>query len=80
MSKTWLIMGASSGLGRLTTERILARGDRVVATARRQDSLADLQREHGHDRFAVPILDLTDTIVIRAVLASAFRQYGRTTR
>jgi NAD(P)-dependent dehydrogenase (short-subunit alcohol dehydrogenase family) len=35
MSKTWLITGASSGLGRLMTERLLARGDRVVATARR---------------------------------------------
>jgi hypothetical protein len=46
MSKTWLITGASSGLGRLTTERLLASGDRAVATARREDSLADLQREH----------------------------------
>jgi NAD(P)-dependent dehydrogenase (short-subunit alcohol dehydrogenase family) len=47
MSKTWLITGASSGLGRLMTERLLARGDRVVATVRREDSLADLQKEHG---------------------------------
>lgn len=35
MTKTWLITGASSGLGRLMTERLLARGDRVVATVRR---------------------------------------------
>jgi nucleoside-diphosphate-sugar epimerase len=76
MGKTWLITGASSGLGRLTTERILARGDRVVATTRRQDSLADLQREHG-DRLVVPALDLTDKVGIRAVLATAFRQFGR---
>lgn len=76
MSKTWLITGASSGLGRLMTERLLARGDRVVATARREDSLADLRREHG-DRLVVPVLDLTDTAGIRAVLASAFRQLGR---
>ena len=76
ISKTWLITGASSGLGRLMTERLLARGDRVVATARREDSLVDLQREHG-DRLVVPVLDLTDTAGIRAVLASAFRQLGR---
>jgi NAD(P)-dependent dehydrogenase (short-subunit alcohol dehydrogenase family) len=34
MTKTWLITGASSGLGRLMTERLLSRGDRVVATVR----------------------------------------------
>ena len=76
MSKTWLITGAWSWLGRLMTERLLARGDRIVATARRESSLADLQREHG-DRLVVPVLDLTDTAGIRAVLASAFRQLGR---
>ena len=35
MSKTWLITGASAGLGRLMTERLLTRGDRVVGTVRR---------------------------------------------
>ena len=28
MTKTWLITGASSGLGRLLTEKLLTRGDR----------------------------------------------------
>jgi NAD(P)-dependent dehydrogenase (short-subunit alcohol dehydrogenase family) len=77
MSKTWLITGASSGLGRLMTKRLLARGDRDVATVRREDSLADLQRKHCDRLVVVPVLDLTDTAGIRAVLASAFRQLGR---
>jgi NAD(P)-dependent dehydrogenase (short-subunit alcohol dehydrogenase family) len=51
-------------------------GKSRVATARREDSLADLQRKHG-DRLVVPVLDLTDTAGIRAVLASAFHQLGR---
>jgi NAD(P)-dependent dehydrogenase (short-subunit alcohol dehydrogenase family) len=76
MSKTWLITGASSGLGRLMTERLLGRGDRVVGTARREGALADLQTEHG-DRLAVAMLDLTDTPGIRAVVDNAFRQLGR---
>ena len=76
MTKTWLITGASSGLGRLMTERLLTRGDRVVATVRHEDSLADLQKKQTN-RLVVPVLDLTDTAGIRAVLASAFRQLGR---
>ena len=40
MSKTWLITGASAGLGRLMTERLLTRGDRVVGTVRREGALA----------------------------------------
>jgi NADP-dependent 3-hydroxy acid dehydrogenase YdfG len=63
MSKTWLITGASAGLGRLMTERLLIRGDQVVATVRREDAVADLQAQHG-DRLAVSTLDLTDTTAI----------------
>lgn len=37
--KTWLITGASSGLGRIMTEKLVGRGDRVIATARRTDAL-----------------------------------------
>jgi len=74
--KTWLISGASSGLGRLTTEHLLTRGDRVVATVRRQGALGDLQREHG-DRLAVASVDLTDTVGIRAAVDDAFRRLGR---
>jgi NAD(P)-dependent dehydrogenase (short-subunit alcohol dehydrogenase family) len=32
MSKTWFITGASAGLGRLMTERLLVRGDRAAAS------------------------------------------------
>ena len=71
-----MITGASSGLGRLMVERLLARGDRVVATARREDALADLQAEHG-ERLAVAMLDLTDSISIRAAVDNAFHQLGR---
>jgi NADP-dependent 3-hydroxy acid dehydrogenase YdfG len=66
MSKTWLITGASSGLGRLMTERLLAGGDHVVATVRREDSLADLQKEHGV-RLVSPVLDLTPCWRVRSV-------------
>jgi NADP-dependent 3-hydroxy acid dehydrogenase YdfG len=47
MVKTWFITGASSGFGRILTEKLLARGDRVAATVRRESSLDDLRVQHG---------------------------------
>lgn len=76
MRKTWLITGTSAGLGRLMTERLLERGDRVVATLRRPGTLAELQARHG-DRLQVLILDVTDTPALRRVVADAFERVGR---
>jgi NAD(P)-dependent dehydrogenase (short-subunit alcohol dehydrogenase family) len=75
-NKTWLITGASSGLGRLMAERLLARGDRVVALMRRTEALDDLVRAHG-DRLAVMALDLADTRRIRDIVDDAFAKIGR---
>ena len=41
-SRTWLITGCSSGIGRALAERVLARCERVVCTARDATRLADL--------------------------------------
>jgi NADP-dependent 3-hydroxy acid dehydrogenase YdfG len=46
MSKTWFITGASAGLGRLMTERLLSRSDRVAGSVRRADALDDLKGQH----------------------------------
>jgi NAD(P)-dependent dehydrogenase (short-subunit alcohol dehydrogenase family) len=76
MSKTWLITGTSSGLGRAMTEQLLNRGDRVVATVRRDDALADLQEKH-REILSVMKLDLTDTTSIRTTVDQAFQRLGR---
>ena len=47
MSKTWFITGTSSGLGRIMTEKLLARGDRVAATLRRTGALDELKARYG---------------------------------
>lgn len=75
MSKTWFITGASAGLGRLMTERLLGRGDRVAGSVRREGALDDLKRKHG-DRLLVPALDLTDRASIRAAMDDAFSRMG----
>lgn len=75
MTKTWFITGASSGLGLAMTEQLLARSDRVVATARRPEALDGLKRQHGG--LTVMTLELTDTLGIRATVDEAFRRMGR---
>lgn len=74
--KTWFVTGASRGLGRELTEQLLARGDRVAATARRPEQLDDLRAVHG-DRLRVRALDVTDTAAQRVVVDAAFDELGR---
>lgn len=76
MSKTWFITGASSGLGLEMTAQLLARGDKVVGTARRLDALDSLKQQYG-DKLTVMALELTDTSGIRATVDEAFRRMGR---
>lgn len=57
--KTIFITGASRGFGRLWTEALLERGDRVVATARNLTDLEGLKEQYK-DRFLPLQLDVTD--------------------
>jgi NAD(P)-dependent dehydrogenase (short-subunit alcohol dehydrogenase family) len=74
--KTWLITGASSGLGRIMAEKLLRRGDRVIGTARRTQALSDLSAAHG-EQLHIAALDVTDTAAIRATVNEAFERFGR---
>ena len=76
MSKNWFITGTSSGFGRLMTERLLARGDRVAATLRKVEALDDLKAQHG-ERLWVARLDVTDAAAVRRVMDQAFQDLGR---
>ncbi|MBW6527816.1 SDR family NAD(P)-dependent oxidoreductase [Sphingomonas sp. RHCKR7] len=69
--KRWFITGASSGLGLGMTERLLQRGDAVVATARRVEALAALQASYP-SQLSVEHLDVTDTAAVRRIVDAAF--------
>ncbi|AVU10324.1 MULTISPECIES: SDR family oxidoreductase [unclassified Halomonas] len=75
MTKTWLITGTSSGLGRLLTEKLLARGDTVAATLRKEGSLDDLKAQYG-DRLWIGLLDVTNTEQVHKVVDAAFGDLG----
>jgi NAD(P)-dependent dehydrogenase (short-subunit alcohol dehydrogenase family) len=71
MERVWFITGSSSGFGRAIAEAALARGDRVVATARRTEALTDLD-----GALAVP-LDVTSRDQIDAAVRAALERFGR---
>src|SRR5579859_8044254 len=76
MVRTWLITGASRGFGRALAEAVLESGDRVVATARRPEQLADLVSRYG-DQVRTAALDVTDAQAARDAVASAVEAFGR---
>ena len=72
---TWLITGASSGLGRAIAEAALERGYNVVATARSKTALADIAGS-GSGRLFTARLDVTDKQTIRSAVSEAEQQFG----
>jgi len=76
MSKTWLITGSGRGLGRAIAEAVLAKGDRLLATARDPRQLQDLQARYG-DRLYVTALDVTDALAAADAVNAAVDAFGR---
>jgi NAD(P)-dependent dehydrogenase (short-subunit alcohol dehydrogenase family) len=74
--KTWIITGASRGFGRELAIAALTAGDRVAATARRPESLADLTDRFGGRVLALP-LDVTDVSAVDRALHDTREAFGR---
>jgi NAD(P)-dependent dehydrogenase (short-subunit alcohol dehydrogenase family) len=72
VSKAVLITGCSTGIGRATAERLLDGGWMVYATARREDSVADL-RERGARTLS---LDVTDEGSMRGAVEAIEAEHG----
>lgn len=75
MSKIWFITGSSRGFGRRFAEAALSRGDKVAATARNTDSLADLVATHG-DAILPVSLDVTDKAAVTEAVKQAHEHFG----
>jgi len=74
--RTWFITGVNSGFGRVMTEQLLARGDRVAGTTRKMEALSDLKDKYG-DQLWLAHLDMTDTVGIQQVVSNAFGALGK---
>jgi NAD(P)-dependent dehydrogenase (short-subunit alcohol dehydrogenase family) len=69
VTKNWLITGCSAGFGRALADAALARGDRVMATARRPETIGAAT--------ATARLDVTDEHQVEEVVDRTVREFGR---
>ncbi|SFL94107.1 Short-chain dehydrogenase [Methylobacterium pseudosasicola] len=72
----WFITGCSSGFGRAIVTTALARGFRVVATARKP---ADLENIHSfdEDKLLRAKLDVTSDVEVERAVAEAYNRFAR---
>lgn len=73
---TWLITGASSGLGRALAEHLLNCGHQVAATARDPRTLEELGESYPDTALTLE-LDLTDPATITAAVATTQEKFGQ---
>ena len=75
-SPVWLITGCSSGLGRALAARVLARGHRLIATARQPETLDELVAADP-SRCRALALDVADASQVSPLVAQAAEIFGR---
>jgi NAD(P)-dependent dehydrogenase (short-subunit alcohol dehydrogenase family) len=75
-TKTWIITGASSGLGLALAEAALQSGEQVVGTARQVGRFEVLKARYG-DRLLAVEHDVRDTAAAAAVVQRALDMFGR---
>lgn len=73
-SPVWLISGCSTGFGRELAQQTIARGFKVVVTARDTSSIADLVE--GHDNALAVALDVTHQASIDQAVKAALDTFG----
>lgn len=71
----WLITGCSTGFGRTLVPAILARGDNVIATARKLSDLSYVDNLKGAKALQLDVTATED--VIREKLEAAMILFGR---
>lgn len=74
--KVWFITGTSRGFGRVWAEAALKRGDKVAATARNLESIADLNDKYG-DNVLTLALDVTQSDQVKTAVKQAHDHFGR---
>ncbi|MGW2037149.1 SDR family NAD(P)-dependent oxidoreductase [Streptomyces virginiae] len=74
--RTWLITGATSGIGRALTLQALENGDTVAALARDTSPLDELAQAHG-ERLLLIQADVRDERAVRDAVEATVARFGR---
>jgi NAD(P)-dependent dehydrogenase (short-subunit alcohol dehydrogenase family) len=72
--KTWLITGASRGIGAEIATAVLAAGDKLIATARNQTDLQQFVTSQGVLTLS---MDVTNEAQVRGAIATALDKFGQ---
>lgn len=75
-ARVWFITGCSTGIGRSIAEGLIGAGERVVATARQPEQIAELQAM-APDRVLTLALDVGEEASIAAAVEAAIARMGR---
>jgi NAD(P)-dependent dehydrogenase (short-subunit alcohol dehydrogenase family) len=73
---TYIVTGASSGIGRATVIRLASHGANVVAVARRKDELERTVDAAGPNAISM-IANVTDQAAVETAVASTVERFGR---
>ena len=74
--RTWIITGASSGIGKGIALEVLKRGDNAVVTARDTKRLKEIAELYPENAYPIS-LEVTDASMRKAVVAAAMERFGR---
>ncbi|TCI57489.1 SDR family oxidoreductase [Exiguobacterium sp. SH1S21] len=77
INKVVIIMGASSGIGEATANRLAEWGAKLVLAARRLDRLEAIQANHPEADIIVKQADVTDYAAVEEVVKTALDTFGR---
>jgi NAD(P)-dependent dehydrogenase (short-subunit alcohol dehydrogenase family) len=75
MAKVWLVTGASSGLGEALTQAIIAKGDKVVATFRKEEQAKAFTDQYPEAGLGV-VMDVTNMQQVKAAVQQTVAAFG----
>ncbi|RPD54594.1 NAD(P)-binding protein [Lentinus tigrinus ALCF2SS1-7] len=76
-SRVWLLTGTSTGFGLQMARCALAHGDKVVATLRKPDTLADFASKYPASQLLLVKLDVTNKQEVKDAFQKAKDAFGR---
>jgi NAD(P)-dependent dehydrogenase (short-subunit alcohol dehydrogenase family) len=76
MTKTALVTGAGSGVGRATAQALIAAGWRVALVGRRREALEETAQGHAQETLVLPA-DVADPQAVAAAFRTLEERWGR---